>query len=78
MIRLYKYHGTGNDFVLIDNRSGDFDQHNFELVKDICHRRFGIGADGVILIEDSDQYDFSMDICRAPACASTGHQALYG
>lgn len=60
MIRFYKYHGTGNDFVLIDNRSGDFDQHNFELVKDLCHRRFGIGADGVILIEDSDQYDFSM------------------
>lgn len=56
----YKYHGAGNDFIMIDNRSGSFDIHNSEYIKLLCHRRFGIGADGVILVEDSTEYDFSM------------------
>ena len=60
MITFYKYHGAGNDFIMIDNRSKLFDIHDVEQIKLLCHRRFGIGADGVILVEDSDQYDFSM------------------
>jgi len=60
MITFYKYHGAGNDFIMIDNRSKHFDIHNVEQIKLLCHRRFGIGADGIILVEDSDEYDFSM------------------
>lgn len=60
MLEFYKYHGTGNDFIMIDNRSGNFDIHNIEQIKLLCHRRFGIGADGLLLIENSNEYDFKM------------------
>lgn len=56
----YKYHGTGNDFVLIDNREGFFPKAGTEFVAHICHRRFGVGADGLILLENDSTYDFKM------------------
>ena len=55
----FKYHGTGNDFILIDNRSGKFNADS-EIIAKLCHRRFGIGADGLMLLENSDNYDFKM------------------
>lgn len=56
----YKYHGTGNDFILIDNTQGDFKQHSPEYIARLCHRHFGIGADGLILLEQSKTADFKM------------------
>lgn len=56
-----KYHGTGNDFVLIDNRSGSFPVNDFSLIKNMCDRHFGIGSDGLILIEPGNGTHFFMN-----------------
>lgn len=60
MTQFYKYHGAGNDFIMIDNREGVFDYSNIEENAMLCHRRYGIGADGIITLEHDDQYDFRM------------------
>lgn len=60
MIHFYKYQGTGNDFVIIDNRNLSFDGKNTDLVKFLCDRRFGIGGDGLMLLENHDIHTFTM------------------
>jgi diaminopimelate epimerase len=59
-IHFYKYQGTGNDFILIDNRSGGTAWLNTGIISQLCDRRFGIGADGLILLENSGVADFKM------------------
>lgn len=59
-IPFYKYQGTGNDFILIDNREEIFPKASTSLIQKLCHRRFGIGADGLLLLESHPEYDFVM------------------
>ncbi|MGN7722701.1 diaminopimelate epimerase [Chitinophaga sp. 22620] len=59
-MHFYKYQGTGNDFVIVDNRDGAYSHLTTEQVAHICDRRFGIGADGFMMLEKRDGYDFAM------------------
>ncbi|HYJ63024.1 MAG TPA: diaminopimelate epimerase, partial [Parafilimonas sp.] len=55
----YKYHGTGNDFIIIDNRSNNIVLSELQ-IKKLCDRHFGIGADGLMLMNNHPDYDFEM------------------
>jgi len=76
----YKYQGTGNDFIMIDNRGLLFPKDNTSLVNKLCDRHFGIGADGVILIENDGDTDFKMTYFNADGsetfCGNGGRCAV--
>ncbi len=60
MTQFVKMHGAGNDFIMIDDRKGDFPADDYILISSLCERRTGIGAEGVILVQKSDKADFKM------------------
>ncbi len=70
-IEFHKYHGNGNDFILFDNRKGRLDGLSKRLIASLCNRRFGIGADGLILLNRSKEYDFEMKYYNSDGREST-------
>lgn len=70
-VTFYKYQGTGNDFIIIDNRQLDFPKNDTKLIARLCDRRFGIGADGLMLLEPHELYDFTMVYYNADGSTST-------
>ncbi len=66
-----KYHGTGNDFIILDNRAGQFSGLTEKDIRTMCHRHFGIGADGLLLYQNKDGFDFEMVYFNADGKAST-------
>lgn len=71
-IQFYKYQGTGNDFIMIDDREVNLTL-NAKIISNLCHRRMGIGADGLILIKNHSELDFEMVYFNAD-----GSQSLCG
>jgi diaminopimelate epimerase len=61
----HKYQGTGNDFVILDNRDEKYNGLNTEQIRFLCNRRFGIGADGLMLLNNANGYDFEMKYYNA-------------
>ncbi len=66
-----KYHGAGNDFIIADNRQQVLDPDNETLIRHMCDRHFGIGADGLILLYDHAGHDFEMEYFNADGRKST-------
>lgn len=64
-IHFFKYQGTGNDFIILDNRKGEYSNLTTEQIRHLCDRRFGIGADGLMLLNTKKGYDFEMKYYNA-------------
>ena len=70
LLQFYKYQGTGNDFVILDNREGNI-QLSKEQVVFLCDRHFGIGSDGLMLLNKHESYDFEMVYYNADGALGT-------
>ena len=70
-LEFFKYQGTGNDFVILDNRDGRYSGIPNSLIRFLCDRRFGIGADGLMLLNQQEGFDFEMQYFNADGGEST-------
>lgn len=68
--KIYKYHGAGNDFVMIDGISHEI-TISCEQVRKLCHRNFGIGADGLIILRPDENADFRMEYYNSDGSRAT-------
>ncbi|MXV13719.1 diaminopimelate epimerase [Hufsiella ginkgonis] len=59
-IHFYKYQGAGNDFILVDNREMAVNHHHPAFIARLCDRRFGIGGDGIMFLQEKPGFDFEM------------------
>src|SRR5690606_16926844 len=64
-INFHKYQGTGNDFIILDNRKHEFSSLTADQIRRLCDRRFGIGADGLMMLNEKEGYDFEMKYFNA-------------
>ena len=64
ILSFFKYEGTGNDFIMIDDRSSIL-KNSANTISRLCNRKFGIGADGLILLNKHPEYDFRMSYFNA-------------
>lgn len=64
-LHFYKYQGTGNDFIIADNRTNAYSGLTTSQINHLCNRRFGIGADGLMLLNEKPGYDFEMKYYNA-------------
>ncbi|HYE56726.1 MAG TPA: diaminopimelate epimerase [Chitinophagaceae bacterium] len=60
IVEFHKYQGTGNDFIILDNRDGRYSALTPQQIEQLCNRRFGIGADGLMMLNLKEGYDFEM------------------
>jgi diaminopimelate epimerase len=60
IIQFNKYQGTGNDFIILDNRKHEYSTLRSDQIRRLCDRRFGIGADGLMMLSEKAGYDFEM------------------
>lgn len=70
-LKFWKYQGTGNDFVMLDGRAEAFKALTQPVIQALCHRRFGIGADGLIILRPHDTADFYMEYYNADGRTSS-------
>ena len=61
LINFHKYHGAGNDFIIIDDRENTFPSEDMALIHSLCDRRFGIGSDGILLVQNSEEADLHIE-----------------
>lgn len=69
-LKFSKYQGTGNDFIMIDNLDGRWNNLSIKLIQQLCDRKFGIGADGLIKINSAQDLDFEVDYYNADGTQS--------
>lgn len=70
-VQFHKYQGTGNDFIILDNRSAGYSSLTNDQIRRLCDRRLGIGADGLMMLNEKPGYDFDMKYYNADGGEST-------